>query len=361
MAKNNRSLIMAAAALGVFALILTVYALTRPPAVEAPAPPAPGTAAAPVATRTMQFVASRDIPPRTLITRAMLREVETDKAQPGAITDPQQVVGQISKMPIRAEQTITRDLITETLQRVIPANFVIPDGLRAVAVYVDPTSTAAGLVDVGDRVDVIATHDLTLEKQSTEGYEQVLQGSKDITVGRTIAQDLQVLAVDRSLNSQPTPTPTPAPAAGGDSAGAPAAPPPPPGATATPGGQPAGKTRVFLAATPEVAERLVAANSKGTLNLTIRNPNSREQFPVAPAIEYPSRLINVPKRKPQNNGGGTPVRVRSSEPMPSFNPQPMMPQVAPAMPTTPIDTTPAGSEVTVIRGTEKTRVLVPSR
>ena len=93
MAKNNRSLIMAAAALGVVALILTVYALTRPPAVEGPPPPAPGSAAAPAATRTTQFVASRDIPPRTLITRAMLREIETDKAQPGAITDPQQIVG----------------------------------------------------------------------------------------------------------------------------------------------------------------------------------------------------------------------------------------------------------------------------
>lgn len=360
MAKNNKSLIMAAAALGVFALILTVYALTRPPAAVEPPPPAPG-AAAPVATRTTQFVASRDIPPRTLITRAMLREIETDKAQPGAITDPQQVVGQISKMPIRAEQTITGDLITQTLQRVIPANFVIPDGLRAVAVYVDPTSTAAGLVDVGDRVDVIATHELSLEKQSTEGYDQVVVGAKDITVGRTIAQDLQVLAVDRSLNSQPTPTPSPAPAAGGDNAGQPAAPPPPPGATATPNaGQPAGKTRVFLAATPEIAERLVAAGSKGVLNLTIRNPNSREQFPVNPAIEYPSRLINVPKRKPQSNNGGS-VPVRNPAPLPNFNPQPMMPQVAPAMPTTPVDTTPAGSEVTVIRGTEKTRVLVPAR
>lgn len=360
MARNNRSLILAAAAFGVLALVLTLFFVMRPPvappdalAVEATPTPAP---------RIVQFVASRDIPPRTLITRAMLREIESEKVQPGAITDAQQVVGQISSTPIRAEQTITTDLVTPSLQRVLPANFVVPDGLRAVAIFVDPSSTAAGLVDIGDRVDVIVNHSLKLEKQSTQRYEQVVQGSSDVTVGRTIAQDILVLAVDRSLSFQPTPTPSPVPA--GDTQGAPPPPPPPPGA-ATPTPVPT-KIRVILATTPEVAERLVAANEKGILHVTIRNPNSREQFPIPSAIEYPSRVINVPKRQTQNNNSGA-VTVGRTAPMPQpvmpdFNSRPTMTQIAPAVPpTSPMNTQPAGAEVTVIRGTEKTRVLVPAR
>jgi Flp pilus assembly protein CpaB len=233
-------------------------------------------------------------------------------------------------------------------------------GMRAVGIWVDPDETAAGLVDVGDHVDVVATHKLTWDK----GPNQFVIGAQGFTAGRTIAQDLVVLAVDRSIEA-PTPTPTAAAPAPGAPNGAPAAggapPPPPPAPTAVPApGSAAAKTRVLVAAKPDVAAHLIAANDQGVLNITIRNPlDANENKPVPEAHEYPSRVVTIKPvaAKPQ----------KAESPWSIFAPprMPAMPKTGSRLPS-PVTVTVPGTpapvptrDVTVIRGTEKTRVLLP--
>jgi Flp pilus assembly protein CpaB len=265
-----------------------------------------------------------------------------------------------------------------SIARVVPANFAVREGLRAVAIWVDPNQTAAGLVDVGDRVDVISTHKLSTAKQSTELYDQIVVGSTDFSSARTIAQDLEVLAVDKSITAASAPAPAAA-APGAPGAAPPPPPPPPPPANANQ----TARTRVVVATSPAVAATLVAANETGNLHITIRNPNSRERFPVAETRQYPSRVVNVPKPSAfrgrgggggnaGGGGGGDRGRRPPVDRIP-YGPLPMDPSpgsgaagVGTALPTgsmggTPIPPPPSGSEVTVIRGTEKTRVIVPSR
>lgn len=378
---SNRLPLIGLGVFGVLALLGTLF-LLRGNNAPTPPPNIGNTATAPAQTdTTTQYVAAREIPPRTQITRGMFSPQEVSRAElaPNAITDPNQLIGKLAGARILPGQTITGTLLTEPLQRVIPANFAVPQGLRAVAVFVDGNQTAAGLVDVGDRVDVIANHKFTVQKQSTEAYDQIIIGSADTTAGRTIAQDLQVLAVERSL-AAPTPTPTPAANQQAPQAGAPAAPTPVPGPTTIPqAGTPAAKSRVILAAAPAVAERLVAANEGGTLYLTIRDPNSREQFPIPEAREYPTRLVNVPK-KPVSKSATAQERKDTIELARTMfgRDTPGSQNLTPARPgpplpvprtsgntgantgtTTAIPEGPIGKEVTVIRGTEKTRVLVP--
>lgn len=383
--QKNKFLIPALIVFGVSALGLTAMSMMG--GNSAPSPAAPVTevsAQAAPAAPTKQIVAQNAIPPRTVITRSMVHEEEGSSTQPGAFSSINDVVGKLSSMPIEAGQNITSSMVTLPIQRQIPADFAVPAGLRAIAVYVDPAQTAAGLVDKGDRVDVLATYKLTFEKQDTDYYTQVMSGSKNYTLGRTVAQDLLVLGVDRSLL---TPAPTPTPAAGkdgqaaatvGEAKPAEATPTPTPG----PGPQ---RVRVLLAATPAVCERLVAANDAGTLHLTIRNPTSREQAPLSDAREAPIRVTNVRKKidKPNNTSPAPATAPLFPSPrerdmaMAPYMPAPR--QTSAAAPRIPPVQVPSGnrlppqmstapaqaqarksSPVTIIRGTDKTDLDVPT-
>ena len=269
MAKKNNLVVIGVVLFGLLAAGLTAFMLMGKPGGN----PAPAEAAP---TLVSQWVAREPIAPRTAIRRDMLEEVKVDvaKAAPNAITDWTTVQGKLASQTLEAGTPITTDVVVDAIKRVAPANIPVPDGFRGVAVWVDPDQTAAGLVDAGDRVDVLVNHKIE--------YKNPLSGSTGRSVaGRTIAQDILVLAVDRSINAPKIPV---AGAAPGPAATA--APPPPPTGQAA-------RTRVLLAARPADAERIVAANESGTLHLTMRNPESREQSPVPEAIEYPARLVDT--------------------------------------------------------------------
>jgi len=391
-------LLLATAALGVLALGGLAYNFLgnsspspQPKAVAAVAGPTPTVAP------TIRWVAAQDIPPRTRITSAMLRRANVVGDVPkDAIKDPKDVQDELTNGTIPAGGTVTLAAFTPDLKRVVPANIAVPTGFRAVAIYVDPVSTAASLVDVGDSVDVIAVHKLSIDKEKN----QFVQGALQFSAGRLIGTDLKVLAVDKSINA-PLPTPTPAPGVEG-AAPAPTSAPNPnaPGANAN---QPVSKIRVLLAAPVDIATRLVAAQDQGTLHITIRNPVDSDQALSPEAREYPSRTITQSdvnasaKQIGKAMGDGMKASLGSSRSSRMNNEPPLpdmamsgikpngplpgsensiytnMPQSAP-MPLPKIggggsgnggnSMTPPAPEthdITVIRGTEKTRVIVPSR
>lgn len=355
MSRNNMALIGVIVFL-VIGLGLTALLLKGK---NTPAPSAT-TAVAPAARKV--WVARQDIPPRTVIKPAMLTEDTSTTATAGAITDPNQVLGKMTSGTIYKGEAVTGTMTTEPLHRVVPANISIPsEDLRAVAVWVDPLQTAAGLIDKGDRVDVIAAHKIKIQGAGGQNSE--------IVSGRTIAQDIEVLAVDRSISAGAAPTPPP-----NAVPGATQPPPPPPAAPPQPGQKTF--TRVLLAATPEVAERLVAGNISGELHLTIRDPRARDNSPLPEAREYPVHTADPLAQKireasvqdalearrqrrqlafsleTQEKTTRLTKRLNPPMPVPRINLNPISPGSFP-------NPTPEGHEITVVRGTEKTRVIVP--
>ncbi len=353
MNRNNMALI------GVVAFLVIGLGLTALLLMNRGGAPVPGQEVVAPPPRKV-WVARQDILPRTVIKSAMLMEDTATSATAGAISDPNQVLGKMASATIYKGQAVTSAMTTEPLRRVVPANISIPtEDLRAVAVWVDPLQTAAGLVDKGDRVDVIVAHKLKIKGAGGQDGE--------IVAGRTIAQDLEVLAVDRSLAAGAAPTPAPNAAPG-------AAPPPPPPA---PPNQPGQKTftRVVLAAPPEIAERLVAGNLSGELHLTIRDPRVRDNSLIAEVREYPVQSADPLAQKVREASVQDAIEARRQRrqlafsletqerttrladrlkpriKMPDFG-TPMRPEVLP----TPM---PEVHEITVVRGTEKTRVVVP--
>ena len=358
MNRNNMVLI------GLVALFLVGAGLTAFVFMRPAGPPA-GTNPNPTPAPVRNFVAARYIPPRTVITPGMLVEASDSQPVAGAISDVDQAVGRLTREPIEKGQVVTATMTADDLDRAIPATFRIPrPDLRAVGIWVDPLQTAAGLVDKGDRVDVIVAHKLRPTGTNNSG---------EIVSGRTIAQDVEVLGVDRSLNVSIQPTPVPA------APSAPGAPPPPPPAPTPP--PQAGQevfTRVVVAATPEIAERLVAANSSGKLHLTIRDPLTREAFPIVEAREYPVQSVDPLAQKVREAAVQDAIEGRRRERQLAYNvrekqvmsrferkerittgPAMPLPTLQPAQPerfATPLANV---HEVTVVRGTEKTRVIVP--
>jgi Flp pilus assembly protein CpaB len=350
MGRNTTPVIIGTALLGLLAVGLTLFYFSA--GTSKPPEPAQATAT-PTPAAVTHWVAQRTIYPRTVITRDMLIESSNTStpASDNAIVDPSAVVGRLANRILRAGDVITADAVTSAVTRVIPANIPIPMGLRGVAVWVDPDQTEAGLVDVGDRVDVVVTHELKIEKQG----EQVIVGAIDFATGRTIAQDVEVLAVDRSIKDyQPTAPPAAnTPTNGGSTTNGQ----PSPNATPTPPPSPAAnnnqerKTRVILAVTPADAQRIIAANRMGEIHLTIRNPASHDRFATGEAREYPSRVIGAIKQSPK----ATEERTSAPPQWPTVSPAPILPPPAIGTAAAPDNS----RDVTVIRGTEKTRAIVP--
>ncbi len=370
MQPKRSPLLLATAALGVLALGGLAFVFLQP----GPQAPAPGQGQAaqptPVPTPSMRWVAAYDIPPRTRLTSNMLVKVPYKGTAPAdGIKDLTDVKDDITNEPILRGQPVTLASFTTGLKRVVPANIEIPPGTRAVAVYVDPNSTAAGLVDVGDYVDVVAVHKLSWDKQKN----QFVVGALQYSTGRLVGTNLKVLAVDKSLEAPPVaPTPAaPAPGVNVENAPPPTpTPPPPPAGTAS-------KIRVLLAAPVTDAMRLIAAGDQGTLNIIIRNPMDTDTVDgttVPEAREYPSRLVTAPEPRTGGNsgnnssGGGGRIREPLMPPMmPMMTPVPVptLPPPGPAIPPQPTTPQPPSgprtTDITVIRGTEKTRVIVPQR
>jgi Flp pilus assembly protein CpaB len=356
MQRNNTPVLLITVVLGVLALGATFFLMTRGSGTATPPP----TAAVPTPTPAARWVAISDIPPRTRVNSTMLRrEAQSGPVPADAITSLDDIRGVITRERIGRGETVLRTSFNPTLRRQVAANFEIPSGFRAVAIWVDPDQTAAGLVDIGDRVDVIANHKLTYEK----GARQLVVGAQSFTAARTIGQNLLVLGVDKSIKA-PEPTPTPVP-------GAAAPPPPPPTPVPAPGA--IARTRILLAAPPEIASRLVAAADQGTLHVTIRNPSDGDQGAIPETREYPSRIYTQAPEKAAatltNNlsksydklteriGNSFEKSMGTDSSVPPLT----VPQPTSGGPTDETTLAPAEKEITVVRGTEKTRVLVPRR
>ncbi len=218
-------------------------------------------------------VAKTDIPARTRVTASMVevRQVPLDARGELAYTDLEQVVGQITRFPIAtSEQILSSKLISLTgpaAEVGDSLSFVIPKGMRAIAITVSEVVSSGGLVLPGDYVDIIGVFDV--EFGSGEQQEE-----EEAYFAKTILQNVEVLAVaQKVVDAPPDAVVSEEAAAGGQRERTTEADPNPEAATVT------------LAVTPEQAQLLFLAEANGTLRLTVR-PFGEDEKPQVPfAVE----------------------------------------------------------------------------
>lgn len=135
---------------------------------------------------------------------------------------------------------------------------VLKPGSRAVTIRVGPATSHAGLIDPGDRVDVILTAELA-----------VGEGERS-TVARTIVEDVRVVAIDHRLGTVEEPV------AGESEAGS---------------VEPAAFVTATLEALPPQADRLVLGEHEGRLSLVVRSLAVAQDSDAAPAVAVDLREI----------------------------------------------------------------------
>ena len=205
------------------------------------------------------LVATRSLPVGTIIDAEALRYQPWPeglvqgtyyvKGQPDS--DPQALLGTVVRNEITAGQPVTQGALVKPGDRGFLAAALGP-GMRAVTVAVNTTSSVAGFVFPGDRVDMVLTQEVT--------------GGGDglpLKVSETIIRNLRVLATDQRTTSKDE----------------------------------NGKTvmtdiqTVTLEATPRIAEKIAVAQTIGKLSLSLRsladNTAELEQAIASGAVNVP--------------------------------------------------------------------------
>jgi pilus assembly protein CpaB len=101
-------------------------------------------------------VASREIPPRTLITSGMLTVVDRpqDSVDSDASTSLGAVVGQVAMIDIPAGSALSSSKVGRLATGGLTMR--VPVGQRGISIALDPVKGVADLIRAGDHVDVIA-------------------------------------------------------------------------------------------------------------------------------------------------------------------------------------------------------------
>ncbi len=214
-------------------------------------------------------VASQNISAGTEITQEMLKTIEVPEALliAGAYTDASTLVGQKSRVAILSGEQIPASKIGAQGDD-DGLSYVVPKGMRAVAVQVQDLTAFGGLALPGNRVDIVGAFRI----ESAPG----LSDDEDIMRVQTILQNVEILAV-----AQEAQEPVPAASAADD----------PASELATSGQLPddvdeqPGASTITLALDPQQAQALISAQEVAErVWLTLR-PFGEEQPVDVPAYD----------------------------------------------------------------------------
>lgn len=175
-------------------------------------------------------VAAKDIPARVKITPEMLIRVQRPATQiePGALDVPSQANGDIALISIPAGSTVTQSKIGQPSE--VGLTERLKPGMRALSIPVDRVKAISGLLEPGDRVDVLASPARAADSQP-----------KAVTIIRGAI----VLAINDAID-----------AVGG----------------ASPSPQSANLVTVTLGISAQQADLLTMADLNATLRLALRSP-----------------------------------------------------------------------------------------
>jgi pilus assembly protein CpaB len=205
------------------------------------------------------IVATTDIPARATITAEMLARTTrpASNVEPDAIDSGRLAIGATALITIPSGATITASKIGRPQDAALPVR--LRPGDRAVTIQIDRVKGIAGLIQPGDRVDVIAI-------PPREGNAAPLAS--------TILRGVRVLAIGNTLENTSAS--------------------PPPDATST----------ATLEVTPKQADLLAMADINTTLRLALRSPRE-------PVASMPTESIHFADSQPAAAAAPAPAAPQS--------------------------------------------------
>ena len=193
-------------------------------------------------------VTTQDIPARVAITPSMVRLVRLPAAavDSDAYSDTSRVDGQLTLITIPAGGEVTASKIGTPATTALPVR--IAPGKRAVSIQVDRVKGVSGLLQPGDRVDIIAIPPRTGNQPPPAS---------------TILRGVRVLAVGETLET----------------------------ASATPSPEEESSTTVTLELTPSQVDLIAMADQNTTLRLALRSPKEAIDSEPTEALHFPDGSV----------------------------------------------------------------------
>jgi len=298
---SRNKIISIALCMGFFAAVLAYAYLSRQPGASR---------------MVAAVVADRSIPNGTILESGMfqMRLMPSRELPTGAAATPDAVIGKVAAHDIKPGEAISLSSVSEKSK----LSQIVKPFMRAVTVALDPIVGVGGFLKPGDHVDVLATFNVN------EG-----------TVTKTVLQDIQLIAIGSEIVDQVDPE-------GGKKA------------------KPQVQTSATLALLPMDAEKLVLADSKGKLRLTLRRADDLSYVP-SKGVTGRGLMGPVPPDAPQPKQSVS-TSTAIHDPYPARMPvsQPSLP-IMPAVQIKPM-AVPAAADVKivqVIRGTKVEDTEVP--
>jgi pilus assembly protein CpaB len=228
-------------------------------------------------------VATQDIPARTVVAPGMVRDAMRPIATvpPNTAASVREVVGRVTVAAVTAEEPIQRSAIALRTASLGMA-YVVPEGMRAVAVALDPIIGVAGFLKAGDHVDVLATFEV-----------------EKVSVTKTVLQDVELLAIGPDV----LPEEVNKPRSNNDA-------------------RPKQQPNATLSLNPGDAEKLILAEAKGKLRLTLRPMGDAAR--VALSGVRSDALIGVQPASSRGSYAARPAAAIMSTGYPLLSPPPRL-------------------------------------
>jgi pilus assembly protein CpaB len=184
-------------------------------------------------------VAAKEVDKRTALTAGMLtlEKMPAEAVHPDAARNIESVVGLITDGSLEKGEVILESKLLKTGNETGGLAYLVPEGMRAMTIPVDSVTGVAGLLKIGDKVDILAEFDL-----------QKPQSVDKVPTSIMLLQDVEILAT------------------GSDASG---------GAGGT-------YTTVTLAVKSQDALKLNLAATSGKLRLTLRPPLDKGSYDYPP-------------------------------------------------------------------------------
>ncbi len=211
-------------------------------------------------------LAANDIPSGTVITQSDLVKADRIKSHLRANTvivkDAHLILGHKTVFKIKAKDPILWTDIEESARSTKGLSSIVMPGMRAISLSVGGAAAVSGMLQPNDRIDLLGTFSFPSKTVAGEMETVTLTVLQDVTIlatGQTMAKQE---SLRQRINSRQT----------------------------------SGYNTVTLQVTPEEAEILVFAQKmRGSLTLTLRNPNDNTWKRDLPEVNFKHLQFELPK------------------------------------------------------------------
>jgi pilus assembly protein CpaB len=305
MKMTRRAVVLAALCAGLLAALLAYVFLQRQ-----------SVRAAEMSQPVTVVVAAQDIPARTMIEPGMVYETQkpVGALPANCAVSVREVMGRVTTAALATDEPVRRSVVSP-LTASLGLAYVVPEGMRAVAVALDPIIGVAGFLKAGDRVDVLAT--FAVDK---------------LSVTKTVLQNVELLAIGPEVVPEETK-----------------------GSASEKAGRPKEQPNATLAVTPQQAEKLILAEAEGKLRLVLRRAGD-ESWVSLQGVRIDALTGIRPGSTTKAAAAPAPAPRASAAPPPAWSvPRPFV-SSSKVEPLSGVDE--SGVVVETIRGTKKTTVDV---